>query len=259
MDLAASKAGVIQATAPIWQALERAVLAGVPFDNPSQFRDRMSQAERAVCRLVLPKPEWGTGFLVGRDTLLTNYHVIEDIHIGATQPDKVTVEFDYISGPNGEKPLKVISCKLAEKWLLAYSETASLDFALVRLERSIGDQPAAQQSDGKRSWLKPVSYVFDAGNPEPIFILQHPQLEPDQSTDPLKVTVGFVNGAPNGTRVHYTTNTMFGSSGSPCFRANWDLVALHHSATGKPANEGIPLKAILDNLMKRNPPVSVGE
>ena len=91
-----------------------------------------------------------------------------------------------------------------------------------------------------------------------MFILQHPQIEEGKETYPLKVTVGFVSGTPTTRRVTYTTNTLKGSSGSPCFRADWDLVALHHSSTEGAANEGIPFGAILGNLLGRNPPVRLG-
>jgi hypothetical protein len=241
----------------------------VAFDNPRQFRERMAQAERTVCRFVLPKPEWGSGFLVGPDTVLTNYHVIEDVYLGLTKPEDVEIEFDYVSGPDGAAPAETTPCKLATgNWLIAFSkegnEDTDLDFALVRLDRAIGNQPApdqptpAVQAPTKRGWLVPRSYVFKGDDPEPLFILQHPQLEEGKPTDPLKVTVGFVNGALSTNRVHYTTNTLKGSSGSPCFRADWEPVALHRAATQGSANEGVPLKAILEDLAGRKPPMLLG-
>ncbi len=59
----------------------------------------------------------------------------------------------------------------------------------------------------------------------------------------------------NKTRVRYTTDTEPGSSGSPCFNQNWELVALHHS--GDPNwlpswNEGIPTDLILDHLTRHD-------
>jgi len=57
------------------------------------------------------------------------------------------------------------------------------------------------------------------------------------------------------TRVQYRTNTLGGSSGSPCFTQKWELAALHHRGDPKypdlagPTNQGIPFGAILA-LMK---------
>ncbi|HYO71036.1 MAG TPA: serine protease, partial [Archangium sp.] len=49
----------------------------------------------------------------------------------------------------------------------------------------------------------------------------------------------------------YRTNTLEGSSGSPCFSQDWALVALHHS--GGPGalakyNEGIPISTLRAHL-----------
>jgi V8-like Glu-specific endopeptidase len=66
--------------------------------------------------------------------------------------------------------------------------------------------------------------------------------------------------------VTYKTNTEAGSSGSPCFNANWDLVALHHSGDPnfdpghKPTyNEGIPFSAIANLLHERGHTDKLGE
>ena len=56
----------------------------------------------------------------------------------------------------------------------------------------------------------------------------------------------------NGTRINYRTNTDPGSSGSPVFTMDWDLVALHHS--GDPAwvnptyNQGVPIELVRQRI-----------
>ena len=64
-------------------------------------------------------------------------------------------------------------------------------------------------------------------------------------------TSAIIEAGP--TRVRYRTNTEAGSSGSPCFNMDGNLIALHHS--GDPTkimspkwNEGIPFTAIIDML-----------
>ncbi len=49
--------------------------------------------------------------------------------------------------------------------------------------------------------------------------------------------------------IHYTSDTDYGSSGSPVFNNTWDLMALHHARVpNKPANEGIRIDRIVADL-----------
>jgi V8-like Glu-specific endopeptidase len=58
----------------------------------------------------------------------------------------------------------------------------------------------------------------------------------------------------NGTRIRYRTNTDPGSSGSPVFTMDWDIVALHHY--GDPNwqnalfNQGVPIELIRQRIIK---------
>ena len=63
-----------------------------------------------------------------------------------------------------------------------------------------------------------------------------------------------------GRRVRYSTNTEKGSSGSPCFHQNWNLVALHHSgdeAWVPTWNEGIPIDLVIAHAESQG--VSLGK
>ena len=57
----------------------------------------------------------------------------------------------------------------------------------------------------------------------------------------------------NGTRIRYRTNTDPGSSGSPVFTMDWDIVALHHY--GDPNwrnalfNQGVPIELIRHRII----------
>ena len=136
-----------------------------------------------------------------------------------------------------------------------------LDYALIRLEQSPGSQPISagdpRGKDTLRGWIElpaaPPSYAPRS----PLFIVQHPAGRPLQLALDTEGVLGL-NG--NGTRLTYTTNTEPGSSGSPCFDQDWNLIALHHS--GEPQrfpwllfhpkfNEGIPLPAIQDDLKRQ--------
>ena len=58
----------------------------------------------------------------------------------------------------------------------------------------------------------------------------------------------------NGTRIRYRTNTDPGSSGSPVFTMDWDIVALHHYGDPnwqKPLfNQGVPIELIRARIVK---------
>ncbi|HLL81721.1 MAG TPA: serine protease, partial [Longimicrobium sp.] len=129
-----------------------------------------------------------------------------------------------------------------------------LDHALLRLDRAFGAEPAdpGNAQGEPRGWVAVPSAAPAIAPGMPIFILQHPLAQP------LKLAIdtqGVQVVNPGGTRVRYATNTESGSSGSPCFDANWGLVALHHY--GDPAfqhpatyNQGIPIGAIRERLRR---------
>jgi V8-like Glu-specific endopeptidase len=57
-------------------------------------------------------------------------------------------------------------------------------------------------------------------------------------------------------RIKHRTNTLAGSSGSPCFDRYWNLIALHHYGdpgyVAKPAfNQAVPIRAIQARLGAR--------
>ena len=67
----------------------------------------------------------------------------------------------------------------------------------------------------------------------------------------------------NGTRVRYATNTLGGSSGSPVFDLEWNLIALHHYGDpvySHPAqyNQGVPIHLIRERLVKANKSSALG-
>jgi V8-like Glu-specific endopeptidase len=227
------------ATAP--GEVERIVLKDVPFENVGQWLDTLSRRRRAVCRIEPQAPPnisgYGTGFLVARDVVMTNYHVIEPFITRGSE--KVVVRFDYETGTDGVAVSSGRPCRLINEWRLIDSPVEDLDFALIRLA-----EPAAEDAvpGGQRGALRPTRKLPTAGSP--LIILQHPDAKP------LKLAIGSVvdpDVAPN--RVSYMVNTEPGSSGSPCFNNGLDLVALHH--WGATPNRGVRLSGVLDFLTGR--------
>jgi hypothetical protein len=275
--------------APRDGALQRIVVESNSFLDVTRWRERLAAIEGRVCRIEVATnagTTFGTGFLVGPDLVLTNYHVVEPAVCGergeytaggqtATLKD-IVLRFDYrqrvdgsiaagttagVAGvvdasppsPVDEQPLPKAGVPAADH----------LDYALLRVvtpagARPLGESPigeSAERSAEKRGviGLPAADWAFTAD--APLFIVQHPDGAPMKLALETRAVIG-ANG--NGTRVTYRTNTCGGSSGSPCFNQHLDLVALHHA--GDPNyqplyhpefNEGIPIAAIRAQLAAR--------
>ena len=269
--------------APTGTALQNTIRAGNGQLDVGPWRARLAEAEGRVCRIEIASaqpPDYGTGFLVAPDVLMTNWHVVESVITGLVPADKVCMRFDYKVLDDGVAVNPGTVHRLAPgakvDWLLHESPYSAadlsatsaqdagrdeLDFVLLRLGQPAGDEspgaPSQLVQDARpRGWV-PLPRVTHGFAPlSSLFILQHPDGKPLKLT--LDTTsVQGTNGS--GTRVRYTTNTEPGSSGSPCFDANWNLIALHHSGDPRysklrPAayNQGVPVAAIVDALARAN-------
>ncbi len=238
------------------------------------WRRRLGRIETCVCRIEAPAlTALGTGVLVGPNVVLTNYHVVEDMHRGLLDPRQVAVRFDYKVLDDGLSVNAGKAYALAADWLIdhsAYSphdlevEPAAdpapdeLDYALLRIAGEPGGDPVGGDTPDPdptpRGWLAAPAQAHDFGR-RALYIVQHPDGRPMQVVIDSEAVLGL-NG--NHTRVRYTTETQPGSSGSPCFGADWQWVALHHSGDPKywqgrrpEYNQGIPLAAIQELLAAR--------
>lgn len=263
-------------TTPQGHDLESFIRRTNSFLHIEQWLSKLGEISTRVCRIEVATnmgSGWGTGFLVASDLVLTNYHVLAPVfattlghNAGGAQarPQDVICRFDYKTGKDGVTVNAGVTFQLAsEEWLRAWSfpnETSlprpdELDYALVRLAQRAGDQMVGRSEvmpgTVQRGWIPVLEQDYPFPPHSPLFIVQHPQSQPLQVTLDTDAIIGINE---NQTRVHYTTNTEEGSSGSPCFNINWDLVALHHR--GDPSNKrgynaGIPLSAIVADLKQR--------
>ncbi len=266
--------------------LEMAILAFSQLE-PSDRRRKEALLEGRVCQVRFKSiPEVGTGWLVGPDLLLTNFHVVESILPLGHGPDDwpshkpknrlraadVVCQFDYKRV--GGLLIQGTSCGLhPDEPVVAWSRYSSadqgedqnkvpadheLDFAILRLEQRLGELPIGNgESDAAaRGWISLMSAV---GAPDIVgktdkekpllYLLQHPNGLPLKS----ECGIAFAMNA-NGTRMRHQATTDRGSSGSPCFRyADLEPVALHHAGwhsntLNKTFNQAIPLSSIIRHL-----------
>lgn len=252
-------------TAPdeVPKPLEEIVQRYAKLINPSTFRERLGALEGRVCWIRIPGGGGGTGFLVGPDLVVSNYHVMKRVKENPGLAPGVRLSFDFKQTTDGQAVLrtKVVDCLLAQTdwwidgqppsskdWDAALGDAGmdELDYVLLRLDSRIGDDPVggvtADLAAEPRGWIDPSAIGIAPAVGEQIFLLQHPEGEP------LRLSVGTIteyNG--NKSRIRYNANSKDGSSGSPCFNADLQLVALHHAHdTQRPPrwNQAVPFEAI---------------
>jgi hypothetical protein len=247
----------------------------IPMVAPDVLLAGISDSKKCICRIETTKKDgrkaYGTGFLIGADKLITNYHVLEDI---LAQPDlakAVVCKFDYEADKNGRVLYGGTDVRLHENFLidsstystLDHSGTAALtdawpddqlDYAVVRLARKVGEEPfglnyeKADAGAAIRDWIKYPAVdpmIFPGGH---LHIFQHPDSQPMQIALGFQKIIGMSN---NESRIRYEVNTLPGSSGSPCFNENFEWIGLHNLGDPRwvPAyNQGVSSKKIVQRL-----------
>ncbi len=238
-----------------------AVLGATTDFLPVSFLELGRRRANAVARVVVrqPTPDGpaalgrGTGFLVAPDVLMTNHHVLADVDKARVS----LVEFGYeLDALGNELPADV--WELAPDDLFVTSPFDELDTTLVRVAQK--DGRAAGEVYGQVQLKRDPAKVAVG---EPVCLVQHPDgRRKEVVLFEAKVSELFQEGF-----LHYTADTLEGSSGSPVFSVTWDLVALHHrgviekDAQGRHvsldgryvylANEGVRISALaawLDGL-----------
>lgn len=243
--------------------LQRNVRPGLQQLDVRVWVDLLARRERSVCRIERDGRPLGTGFLVGPEAVLTNWHVVEKV-ISLARIGEVRCRFDYARLPDGSTregvlvPLHADGCvdhsPYAPAEATATPETPpptddQLDYALLRLAVPAGRE-APGPTEAARGWIALPATAPPLEVGAPILILQHPHGGPIK----LALDTEAVLCKPfGGLRLRYATNTEPGSSGSPCFSMDWQLVGLHHF--GDPAwqppkfNQAVPIERIRTRIV----------
>lgn len=159
---------------------------------------------------------FGTGWLIGAQHLITNFHVINARRAGeglaseadfATQAKNTLVQFDYDdfeSEPTEYSGAKVVAAN------------RDLDYSVLEINEEMKRKPVG---------LITKEVDLDAGI-LPLNIIQHPRGSPK--------ALGIRNNLAaikNHADLAYFTDTDGGSSGSPVCTDDWNVVALHKAAS----------------------------
>lgn len=156
---------------------------------------------------------YGTGSMVSPRLLLTNNHVLPD----PASARFSEVEFDYQVGRDGRQ-LQAYPFALQPDTFFFTDQ--ALDFTLVAVaERSTLDRDLKHYG-----WSRLIATQGKVLIGEHVNIVQHPRGQFKQFVSRDNKVVDLFDDY-----LHYTTDTEPGSSGSPVYNDQWEIVALHHS------------------------------
>ncbi len=201
-------------------------------------------ASRAVCRIDIRDEAgrvvgFGTGSLVSPRLLLTNHHVLPSAEVARLS----AAEFNFQDGLGG-RPL--LSRLLPLDPDTFFMNDLERDFALVAV--AAREQDLVDFGLNRLIEAQGKAIVGDF-----VTIVQHPRgekkqvaLRDNRIVDELELFL------------HYEADTEPGSSGSPVFNDQWEIVALHHASVPTPEhgagtflNEGIRASRILRFLSEQ--------
>jgi len=211
-------------------------LIGEPTLLPIAFLETAIQLARSVV-FIETSSNLGTGFLITKDLLLTCNHVLPSLE----EAEKAVFRFNYQYNQGlGIGPTHDFSMK--PKGFFATNH--DLDYSVLELDHEPGREWGyIKVSSGAAAKIK-----LD----ERVNIIQHAGGRPKQ----ISFRNNFVDYLDKNV-IQYVTHTEPGSSGSPVFNDDWNLVAIHHAGGNlrEPLsqrryyrNEGILISAIFKCL-----------
>ncbi len=219
---------------------------------PVRFIHDGSRVARAIGRIVFANQHQpnGTGFLVSPRLMLTNFHVLTD---EAAARDNL-VQFNFLTEPDGSTSAP-IEFRFQPDVVFLQSPIDELDFTLVAVEPT----NATGADLSSFGWCPLIGEAGKEHPGERVNVVHHPAGNPKQVSLRENLLVMIL---PD--HLHYVTDTMRGSSGSPVFNDRWEVVALHHAGIEITDDEDVAeyrraLGSRLPDGVDESGPVSVNE
>jgi endonuclease G len=205
---------------------------------PAHFLEEGAKVQKAVTRVVVPGVGFGTGFLVSPSLLITNNHVLPREEVAR----RARFEFNYQLNFDGN-PEQMDTYSMAPNG--AFHTNPTLDYTIVQLA------PSSSAGPPGRRWEYLRLRVRKMAEGQRCNIIQHPRARyKEVALHDNKITNIYTNV------IRYRTDTEPGSSGSPVFDNEWELIAVHHARGDEDPqnrnvwlnNEGIRLDKIIADL-----------
>jgi len=224
---------------PIEFAYERAI--GKNDSVYSNFTDILNAAKRKVGRIVVKDGirnlSFATGFMVSERLMLTNWHVFRAI---AAARDS-ELQFGYELDQSGRPKTPVIFKFAVEEFFHSHE---ALDYCLVAVQ-PFDVTGRISLSEFGYHFLDPGVGKLAGEGQEFVNIIHHPD------GDYMQYSIRenrFIQIQDN--TIWYAADTAPGSSGSPVFNDQFQIVALHHMGVPKKSKDG---RHYLDKKGKKVP------
>ena len=187
-----------------------------------EFFEQGLDAARSVGRVVTDNQANGTGFLVADGLVMTNHHVLRTPQEAA----RSALELDFEANRFGTaKNVQVFRLE-PERFFL---NDQGLDYALCAVART-SERGVPLADYGFRPLIGEEGKVAIG---EAVNIVQHPEGRVKQIVIRNNRLVDLPDDPAMKPFFHYEADTERGSSGSPVFNDQWEIVALHHSGVPK--------------------------
>jgi len=160
-----------------------------------------------------------TGFLISPDLILTNHHVFQ----GKELFKDALIDFDYAYDAGGQEMPKIVYQINPEKFFYTFKD---LDFSLVGIEAQ--DQTGTHTIQ-ERGYLILNPSVGKAGVGDSATIIQYP----DGNYQQVGLRENQILDLSDPNSMIYQTDTSPGTSGSPVFNDQWQVIALHSAGVAK--------------------------
>ena len=183
---------------------------------------------RSVGLIETEPAQVGTGFLVGKNIMMTNYHNIPEVEYAL----RSKFILDHEENDLGERRVRQPFNLDPERFFFSNREH---DVALVAVKPRNRNGIELASFGTHRLFEEEGKIVIG----HPVNIIQHPRGERKKITMHNSILVEISNEGDDDRYCYYSADTLKGSSGSPVYNKHWEVIGLHRKGVPKINDQGL--------------------